>query len=604
MVDRLVNSEENAQRLQRVEDCFGGSGSPLRVPGRVLVGEGVLTKVCRKCLKPRMFFLFNDILVYGTIIIPKKKFNQQHIIPLEQVKLTDVPDEESGKRPATEHAAVWIPDSEAPRCMHCKRTQFTLVNRRHHCRKCGAVVCGGCSRRKMLLPIQSSKPLRVCDTCFKGVTNEPEVPYGESSGEEDTDDELEINREPNLSANEQLRPGRFVFFPGAGALTAAPTPPRNKSCACVSNALSTGPVRSGMNDFVNELLSKHEKRRKEVNNDKWRTDLAEQVRRERSRTVVVRNLLPTILAELGRGPKEVLVFLEEQLKQNRVPTVPVYRELARRLSERGDVESLEKLSELFAESYSWEDLRDHMRLKAYVCEAEWKKENYDKAFDGFTQLILEYGTLSPKLGKKIVDMTKFMFLDIVTKKRVDLLPKCHQLMEYNKESLSNSPEYKSYVPIMELNFWRLCFSSDDFVFQNEANNFLSKKPDVEELLKMRIDAVVNSAQMEGKEDILYRLLDLCMSRGILEKRGLVFGSLLELQCHNGNLKAATETVKSAIELKVALPTRSLRIFKALSSEQKVPLPMMVLNILSPTPTPEALPKPTETSEPEQVEYRW
>jgi len=46
---------------------------PLAVEGRVLVGEGVLTKMCRKKPKPRQFFLFNDVLVYGSIVINKKK---------------------------------------------------------------------------------------------------------------------------------------------------------------------------------------------------------------------------------------------------------------------------------------------------------------------------------------------------------------------------------------------------------------------------------------------------------------------------------------------------------------------------------------------------
>ena len=80
-----VNSEANARRIALVESCFGHAGQPLSVPGRVLVGEGVLTKACRKKLKPRQFFLFNDLLVYGNIIINKKKYNKQHIIPLEDV---------------------------------------------------------------------------------------------------------------------------------------------------------------------------------------------------------------------------------------------------------------------------------------------------------------------------------------------------------------------------------------------------------------------------------------------------------------------------------------------------------------------------------------
>jgi hypothetical protein len=75
-----------------VESCFGSSGQPLSIPGRVLVGEGVLTKMCRKRPKPRQFFLFNDILVYGNIVIGKKKYNKQHIIPLEDVKLQTLED--------------------------------------------------------------------------------------------------------------------------------------------------------------------------------------------------------------------------------------------------------------------------------------------------------------------------------------------------------------------------------------------------------------------------------------------------------------------------------------------------------------------------------
>ena len=51
---------------------------PLAVPGRVLVGEGVLTKMCRKKPKPRQFFLFNDALVYGNILINKKKVHHTH----------------------------------------------------------------------------------------------------------------------------------------------------------------------------------------------------------------------------------------------------------------------------------------------------------------------------------------------------------------------------------------------------------------------------------------------------------------------------------------------------------------------------------------------
>jgi len=240
MVDRLVNSEANARRIALVEGCFGSAGQPLGVPGRVLVGEGVLTKACRKKVKPRQFFLFNDLLVYGNIIINKKKYNTQHIIPLEEVKLKSLEDDgqfkngwlictrgksfavyaatatekqewmahinkciedllkKSGKKASDSHAAVWVPDSEANTCMHCKKVQFTLVNRRHHCRKCGMVCCNLCSSKRFLLPAQGSKPLRVCLSCYdelamQGAGGENSFNKGnkdgDSSGEDDSDEE-------------------------------------------------------------------------------------------------------------------------------------------------------------------------------------------------------------------------------------------------------------------------------------------------------------------------------------------------------------------------------------------------------------------------------
>jgi len=244
-----VNSEANARRIGLVEGCFGSAGQPLAVPGRVLVGEGVLTKACRKKPKPRQFFLFNDLLVYGNIIINKKKYNKQHLIPLEEVKLKSLEDDgqfkngwlictrgksfavfaatatekqewmahinkciedllkKSGKKASDEHAAVWVPDNEANTCMHCKKSQFTLVNRRHHCRKCGLVCCNPCSSKRILLPAQSSKPLRVCNTCYDEQATQSDQSLGkdlkatDSSGEEDSDEE-ETNG--NIEADHDL----------------------------------------------------------------------------------------------------------------------------------------------------------------------------------------------------------------------------------------------------------------------------------------------------------------------------------------------------------------------------------------------------------------
>ena len=38
--------------------------------------------------------------------------------------------EKSGKKASSEHAAVWVPDSEAVVCMVCTKSQFNVLNRR------------------------------------------------------------------------------------------------------------------------------------------------------------------------------------------------------------------------------------------------------------------------------------------------------------------------------------------------------------------------------------------------------------------------------------------------------------------------------------------
>lgn len=64
-------------------------------------------------------------------------------------------------------AAVWVPDYDADRCMCCRSARFSLLNRRHHCRKCGKVVCGPCSMQRVRLPDLSDKDVRVCNLCVE-----------------------------------------------------------------------------------------------------------------------------------------------------------------------------------------------------------------------------------------------------------------------------------------------------------------------------------------------------------------------------------------------------------------------------------------------------
>jgi len=64
-------------------------------------------------------------------------------------------------------AAVWIPDDHARYCMICKK-EFTVIKRRHHCRRCGMIVCGDCSKNKaIVLEVDKEKEVKVCDPCNK-----------------------------------------------------------------------------------------------------------------------------------------------------------------------------------------------------------------------------------------------------------------------------------------------------------------------------------------------------------------------------------------------------------------------------------------------------
>ncbi|KAI7861555.1 FYVE zinc finger-domain-containing protein [Spinellus fusiger] len=85
----------------------------------------------------------------------------------------------SGPRPFT-----WESDMEAKECRRCTR-RFGFLVRRHHCRRCGLIVCDRCSQSRAylsphqilqdpLLPAESLQVLasqhhRVCDKCYADV---------------------------------------------------------------------------------------------------------------------------------------------------------------------------------------------------------------------------------------------------------------------------------------------------------------------------------------------------------------------------------------------------------------------------------------------------
>lgn len=240
--NEIVRQEDNFQKLYEVQCRLIGQHVIVQ-PGRVLLKEGILMKSSRKVMQPRMFFLFNDSLLYSTPL-PSGNFRVNNMLSLAGMKVskryqegyhelniesiersfilsassatcrdewlqavstaiedyskTSIRNPETEPQDVTDNdsqlgtkAPIWIPDQRATMCMICT-CEFTLTWRRHHCRACGKVVCQACSNNKHPLKYLKNQLERVCDLCFHilqkscsgdhGPSNTPLSPTGKSSG--------------------------------------------------------------------------------------------------------------------------------------------------------------------------------------------------------------------------------------------------------------------------------------------------------------------------------------------------------------------------------------------------------------------------------------
>lgn len=217
----IMKQGDNFQKLMQIQYSLNGQHEIVQ-PGRVYLKEGVLMKLSRKVMQPRMFFLFNDALMYTTPV-QSGQYRLNSVLSLAGMKVSKPSQEayqnelniESVERsfilsansaterdewleaiakaiedytkkkitfsasrsqeeadvaeengfPLGSKAPIWIPDLRATMCMICT-CEFTLTWRRHHCRACGKVVCQACSTNKYYLEYLKNQPARVCDQCF------------------------------------------------------------------------------------------------------------------------------------------------------------------------------------------------------------------------------------------------------------------------------------------------------------------------------------------------------------------------------------------------------------------------------------------------------
>lgn len=201
-VNQTIKDQEGIEKIFAIQNSLSGLQESLMVPGRKFIREGTLMKVCRKGNKPRIFFLFSDILIYGTtnsvgshtfhrsmpidtmmvsakedtedirncffIVSSNKSFKVFAETPEDQEAWMKAISEQieakrknqstlrvNGDPSNTFLAPVWLPDGDVSNCMICD-SEFTLMKRRHHCRYCGKIFCGSCCPKRFAITLLPS----------------------------------------------------------------------------------------------------------------------------------------------------------------------------------------------------------------------------------------------------------------------------------------------------------------------------------------------------------------------------------------------------------------------------------------------------------------
>ncbi|KAI8638192.1 ankyrin repeat-containing domain protein [Parasitella parasitica] len=135
--------------------------------------------------------------------------NTHQIIPV-------VAEEGQQQQPANSTLLSWESNDQALDCRRCHRW-FNFLTRRHHCRKCGQVICDRCSANRAFLPsnqiIQppnvtpdaenSLQPQRICDTCVDTVVSEISMSTKKRANSIMSECPVCCRRLSNLSTQEQ-----------------------------------------------------------------------------------------------------------------------------------------------------------------------------------------------------------------------------------------------------------------------------------------------------------------------------------------------------------------------------------------------------------------
>lgn len=113
----------------------------------------------------------------------------------------------------------WIPDGDTNHCMCCRRQKFSLLTRRHHCRRCGRVVCASCSQnRSRLESVYSDLMVRVCIDCYHQIdVKKKRSVDGIVDKGRNADDSVDWKLTGDISSDQMVRDEfNFEYSPNVG----------------------------------------------------------------------------------------------------------------------------------------------------------------------------------------------------------------------------------------------------------------------------------------------------------------------------------------------------------------------------------------------------
>ncbi|XP_074139157.1 FYVE, RhoGEF and PH domain-containing protein 3 isoform X4 [Sminthopsis crassicaudata] len=224
-----IRKMEKMHKLLEVYERLGGEEDIVN-PANELIKEGHIQKLSAKngTAQDRYLFLFNSMLLY---CVPKLRLIGQKFSVREKMDIAGLQVQEIAKPNAThtftitgkkrsldlqtrteEDKKEWIEmastssvesmagtdgcggfggldsrkssknrrDKEKQTCKSCSETFNSITKRRHHCKQCGAVICGKCSEFKA----DNSRQSRVCKECFLMQTTVPNSPVSEAGSEQ------------------------------------------------------------------------------------------------------------------------------------------------------------------------------------------------------------------------------------------------------------------------------------------------------------------------------------------------------------------------------------------------------------------------------------